>query len=421
MRLHRQILIFPVLLTVLAVLAITPAAMAAGASATGADILLSGSASSNSPQAGSAMSYTFHVKNSGPQSATTVVLTNRLHSSYVYRSATVNGIPGLCRGIPDVVGGVTLTCDVGTIAKGSQADVVVNVDAPASLGTYGVDASVASAEVDPNTNNNFVLINVQVKNSAVGAAPGVLSGPMYVRESFGNDLFANQTCWCRLDPAGLIVWTGGLSLNGIRAEYPNVRSEVWMTPDVHQLPSWSWANGGVDPAVIEPPGSLDNSGLGGVVVSNSIPSVESNNAALLPFVQPAGPVTVKASIWAGWYTTAIGFSSSSAMVSNFETSGLAWFVVRMPRTTPGGQGSTATWELHTNGIAGPSASGTMVLAGFNHLAISYDPAAGKVVASIEGVTVASVDYVVSGVQYVGFQGNGVLNDFRVQAGAIATP
>ena len=77
-------------------------------------------------------------------------------------SAPLDRLAGLCRGIPDVVGGVTLTCDVGTIAKGSQADVVVNVDAPASLGTYGVGASVASAEVDPNTNNNFVLINVQV-------------------------------------------------------------------------------------------------------------------------------------------------------------------------------------------------------------------------------------------------------------------
>ncbi len=83
--------------------------------------------------------------------------------------------------------------------------------------------------------------------------------------------------------------------------------------------------------------------------------------------------------------------------------------------------SIATWELHTNGLAGPSASGTMILAGYNHVAVSYDPTAGKVAASIEGVPVASLDYIVSGVQYAGFQGNGIVNDFLVQAGAIAVP
>ena len=40
---------------------------------------------------------------------------------------------------------------------------------------------------------------------------------------------------------------------------------------------------------------------------------------------------------------------------------------------------------------------------------------------IEGVPVASLDYAVSGVEYVGFQGNGIVNDFLVQAGAIAVP
>ena len=61
----------------------------------------------------------------------------------------------------------------------------------------------------------------------------------------------------------------------------------------------------------------------------------------------------------------------------------------------------------------------MVLGGFNHVAVSYDPTTGKVAASIEGVPVASLNYVVSGVNYVGFQGNGIVNDFLVEAGAIA--
>ena len=177
--------------------------------------------------------------------------------------------------------------------------------------------------------------------------------------------------------------------------------------------------------MIEPAGSLETPGHGGTVYSNDIPSVASNNTALLPFIQPVGPVTISSSIWCCWYTTAIGFTSSGALADNFETSGLAWFVVRMdstpPPPVPAGTSIIAHWELHTNGLIGPSASGTMVLNGYNHIAVSYDPAAGKVAASIEGVPVASVDYVVSGVQYVGFQGNGLINDFRVEAGAIAVP
>lgn len=396
-------------------------ALAAGGNSTGADVQISGSASTGSPQAGSAMSYTFRVKNSGPESATSVSFTNSLHSGFVYHSAIVNGRLGFCGGAADIQGFVTVSCNLGTIAKGAESVVVVNVDAPASLGTYGINASVASPVADPNTTNNFLIVNVQVKNSAVATAPTVLPGPLYIRESFGTDLFGNGTCACRLDPAGLIIAITSNSLNGIRAEYPNLSSEVWATANVRQSPSWSiTGSGAIDPAIIQPAGSYSGA-FGGTTFSNDIPSVESNNAAILPFVQPGGAVTASASIWAGWYTTAIGFTGSNAVADNFENSGLAWFVVRMPRTTPGGQGSIAVWELHTNGMIGPSASGTMVLNGFNHVAVSYDPAAGKVTASIEGVPVASVDYAVSGVSYVGFQGNGLLNDFRVEAGAIPVP
>jgi uncharacterized repeat protein (TIGR01451 family) len=392
-----------------------------GGTATGADIQLSGSASTGSPQAGAPMSYNYLVKNSGPQTATSITFTNGLNAGYVFHSATVNGRLGLCAGAPDTFGDVIVSCTLGDIAKGSQVAVVVNVDAPMALGTFGTTASIASPVADPNTSNNSLLINVQVKNKAAATAPGVLSGPIYIRDSFGSDLFGNQTCWCRLDPAGLIVWIGGLSINGLRAEYPNIASEIWATPDVHQMPTWAFASASLDPSVIQPAGSLDGPGQNGVLASNVNPTIPSNNAGLLPFVQPAGPVTLSTSIVSGWYTTAIGFTSSGALADNFETAGLAWFVIRMPTTTPGGQGSIATWELHTDGFNGPSATGEMVLGGYNHVAVSYDPIAGKVAASIEGVPVASLDYVVSGVQYVGFQGNGIVNDFLVEAGAITLP
>jgi hypothetical protein len=299
--------------------------------------------------------------------------------------------------------------------------VVVNLDAPTVPGAFDIDASIASAVVDPNTRNNALLINVQVKSATAATTPGVLAGPIYIRESFGSDLFGNQSCACRLDASGAVVAITNAGINGLRAEVPNLSTEVWATPTPRQLPNWRFAVSSPDPAAVEPVGSLDGPGQNGTLVSDVNPSIESNNAALLPFVQPAGAVTLSTSLIAGWYTTAIGFSSSGVLVGNFETAGLAWFVVRMPRTTPGGAGAVATWELHTKGFSGPSASGTMVLGNYNHVAVSYDPVAGKVVASIEGVPVASVDYVVSGVAYVGFQGNGIVNDFLVKAGAIAAP
>jgi hypothetical protein len=61
-----------------------------------------------------------------------------------------------------------------------------------------------------------------------------------------------------------------------------------------------------------------------------------------------------------------------------------------------------------NGLVGPSTSGTVVLQNYNRIAVSYDPDAGTVVGSINGVATAALPYAVSGVRYVGFQGNGIV-------------
>jgi len=248
--------------------------------------------------------------------------------------------------------------------------------------------------------------------------PTVLTGPVYLRDSFGFDPTGTGMP-IRYDSGGAPVSTFlSHSINQLRVEYPSISSEVWMTPDPRQSPSWAFASGSLDPLTVEPAGSYDQPGENGLLASNVNPSVESNNAALLNFLQPQGAVTASISAISGWYTTAVGFTSSGALAANFENSAAAWIVLRMPRTTPGGQGSVATWELHTNGLKGPSVSGTFVLDGYNHIAVSYDPATGTVVGSVQGVPTPALHYVVSGVKYVGFQGNGIVNDFLVQAGAI---
>jgi hypothetical protein len=64
-------------------------------------------------------------------------------------------------------------------------------------------------------------------------------------------------------------------------------------------------------------------------------------------------------------------------------------------------------------------SGTVVLQNYNEIAVSYDPATGMVVGSVQGIPTAAIPFAVTGVKYVGFQGNGIVNDFLVEAAAIA--
>lgn len=406
------------LATAVALVAAGSAASASGGGGTGADLQVSGSASTGSPNPGAPFSYTFQIKSNGPDTATAVSFGDPLPLGTGYVSATVNGVATPCTMASGVV-----TCSLGALGRGAQATVVINLTAPSIVGTFANTGTVTSSTLDPQPGNNSNTLNVQIRASGGGVPPPtVLTGPIYLRDSFGFDPPVDGLPF-RYDSAGnpvSIAGAGGeVSLNQLRVEWPNIASEVWLTPAVRQSPTWYFGPvASIDPATVEPPGSYDRPGENGVTVSNVNPTIESNNDALIPFVQPPGPVTASVSAIAGWYTTAIGFTPSGVLAGNFETSGAAWLVLRMPRTTPGGLGATAVWELHTNGLTGPSVSGTVVLQNYNRIAVSYDPVAGTVVGSINGVATAALPYVVSGVQYVGFQGNGEVNDFLVEAGDI---
>jgi uncharacterized repeat protein (TIGR01451 family) len=145
---------------VLATLVPASAAVAGGTS-TGADVQVSGSASTGSPNAGSSYSYTFGVKNSGPDAATMATFNDVLPAGVGYNVATVNGSPAAC-GILDAV----VSCDLGTLASGGQATVVINAYAPVTVGTYANTGTATSATADPNSANNAVTVNVQVKTPA---------------------------------------------------------------------------------------------------------------------------------------------------------------------------------------------------------------------------------------------------------------
>src|SRR3954471_9939874 len=101
--------------------ALTPASTALAAG-TGADMQVSGSASSGSPLVGSSLNYTFQVKASGPDTANGIVFTDALPPGMTYVAAGVGGFPNACS-----FANGTVTCNLGSLGKGSQVNVVISV------------------------------------------------------------------------------------------------------------------------------------------------------------------------------------------------------------------------------------------------------------------------------------------------------
>ena len=149
--------------TALAVLASASIALAAGGAATGgADLQMSGSASTGSPNAGATFSYSFLVKNSGPDVGTAATFTDALPAGIGYNAATVNGSSAACSFADPVV-----SCDLGDLASGGQATVVINAYAPVTVGTFSNTGTASSSTADPNAANNSVTVNVQVKAPSI--------------------------------------------------------------------------------------------------------------------------------------------------------------------------------------------------------------------------------------------------------------
>ena len=265
---------------------------------------------------------------------------------------------------------------------------------------------------------------------AAGTFDGIGSGPTYIRESFG---FAQGT---RYKQNGDIRAVNIHSnVNGIRAEFPNNKTETWVgPPETTGGQEWDFAVvGPADP--YEPYTPLqDNAGsysdgilfLNGASFLDGTPDLRPN--ALLPFAAPtASAYTVSADSVGFFGKTAIGFTTSGAVNRNFETSGQAWLEINSMANFPAG-GSTFidTWEFHTGGLNGPSASGTFTQdpTGFNRLAVSYDPVNRVAAASLNGVVVASLPYTLNGaIKYVGIEGswNANVDNFAVKTGAITPP
>jgi uncharacterized repeat protein (TIGR01451 family) len=135
-------------------------ALQSGGVASGADLQISGSASTGSPNAGAAFSYTFQIKNSGPDAATDAMFVDTLPAGTGFNYATGNGVVFPCS-----TSNMVVTCALGTIEKGSQSLVVVNLDAPVTAGSFTNTGRAASSSADPQPSNNAVTVTVQVKKA----------------------------------------------------------------------------------------------------------------------------------------------------------------------------------------------------------------------------------------------------------------
>jgi uncharacterized repeat protein (TIGR01451 family) len=145
---------------------------AGGGTATGADLQISGSASTGSPDPGAVYTYSFTVKNSGPSAAAGVVLSDQVPAGTTPNLAMVQGGNNPCPIWGDLDGTSTWRCDLGTLAKGGQATVIVSVVAPEVAQAIVNTASVAAATTDPKPTNNVSTVNVAVKAPTGGVCKG---------------------------------------------------------------------------------------------------------------------------------------------------------------------------------------------------------------------------------------------------------
>ena len=110
---------------------------------------------------------------------------------------------------------------------------------------------------------------------------------------------------------------------------------------------------------------------------------------------------------------AVGFTSSPVLFSNFESTGQAWMLIRWT-DFPNDQFSM-TVELHTNGLNGPSVSAPVFLNVFDTLTVRYDPSNQLVSGYFNDQFIGSLPYTATPVTFVGFEGEGTVDNFVVKA------
>jgi uncharacterized repeat protein (TIGR01451 family) len=157
-----------------------------GSTTGGADLQVSGSASTGSLVVGQPYSYNFQIKNSGPQDATGATFSDQLPAGAVLTGWTASfGVS--CSTSPDTGSGVLFTCNLGTLAKSGQDTISINLNASKTTGTYSNTGTASSSLTDPQPSNNSSTSTVNVgplPNCGVPAGQTTFTGT--VMEKFYN-------------------------------------------------------------------------------------------------------------------------------------------------------------------------------------------------------------------------------------------
>jgi len=122
------------------------------------DIQVTGSSSTGSPPLGSTFSYTFQVKDNGPQGAYGVSFDDALPAALAVGGASTD--TGTCSTDPLAN---SVHCDLGNLAVGAQAKIVVTAVAPAVSEIITDTATIAMIGPDTHPANNSVSVTVQTK------------------------------------------------------------------------------------------------------------------------------------------------------------------------------------------------------------------------------------------------------------------
>jgi uncharacterized repeat protein (TIGR01451 family) len=179
----------------LAVLGSASVALGAGGGSTGADLQLSGSASTGSPTAGQPFSYAFQIKNAGPQGAFGTVFRAQLPAGTVVTATggSAAGVGAQCTTSAGVSGPI-VSCVLGWIGSSAQGAVQIDVDAPAAAGSYTTTATVSSDVSDPQPSNNSTTIGSKVQQLPTCPLPAgqtTLHGIVVEKYTNSSGLFEN--------------------------------------------------------------------------------------------------------------------------------------------------------------------------------------------------------------------------------------
>jgi uncharacterized repeat protein (TIGR01451 family) len=155
---------------------------------------------------GDTLTYTLNVTNTGPNDATSTVLTDTIGTNLQFASATMN------QGTYSQSGGV-VTISLGTVSSGQTLVATVTVSAVED-GSVTTTASVSSGVTDPNPSNNTASVTTSIAEPAI-----TMSGPITLSgKRFNNVNVATFTHANGVEPASAftatINWGDGTSSTG---------------------------------------------------------------------------------------------------------------------------------------------------------------------------------------------------------------